>query len=87
MAKTVYLGHNQASQQYYVNGRGEHTSGKNVTFTGPDNDLQAVVKHLAAEYKGRNAVLKTNLPKEKVSELQRLIEANKALRKMKIENG
>jgi hypothetical protein len=85
MAKAVYLGHNKMPNQYYVNDRGQNVMDRNVAFICPDNDLQAVVKHLAAEYKDRKAVLKTDLPEEKVSELQRLVEQNKALRKMTIE--
>lgn len=86
MAKGIYLGHNLVSHQYYINDHGDCTTDKNVTYTGPDNNLQAVVRHLAATYKDRKAVLKTDLPKEKISELQRLIEKNKALKKMELEH-
>ena len=87
MVKEVYLGHNQISHQYYINDRGQHTTDKNVSYAGPDNDLQAVVKHMATEYKDRKTILKTDLSEERFSELQRLVEKNKCLKKMELKQN
>jgi len=85
MPKLLYLGHNRITRQYYLNDHGDQTADKNTTYIGPDNDLQSVVRHLADNYENRNAVLKTGLPAEAISELQKLVEKSKALRKMKLE--
>jgi arginyl-tRNA synthetase len=85
MSKLLYLGHNKITNQFYVNDHGQQTTDKNITYMGPDNDLQAVIRYLADNYENRNAILKTGLPAERISELQKLVDRNKALKKMKLE--